>query len=67
MRLKPFSYTDREVTGLELFHMLIPAGWQVQVGCRWLLDNPGVPAEVAFQVWNPQGAGSVGFELEVKR
>jgi hypothetical protein len=56
MHLKPFSYTDSQVTGLELFRMLIPSGWQFQGGCHWLLDNPGMPASVAFQVWNPQGA-----------
>ncbi len=36
--------------------MLIPAGWQFQGGCRWALDNPGMPAAVAFQVSNPSGA-----------
>ena len=56
MHLRPLSYTDSEVTRLELFRMLIPSGWQFQGGCRWLLDNPGMPAAVAFQVWNPQGA-----------
>ncbi|NPV77801.1 MAG: hypothetical protein HPY59_15690 [Anaerolineae bacterium] len=55
MRLKLFSYTDTEVTGLELFHMLAPVGWQFQGGCRWLMDNPGMPAVVAFQLCNPQG------------
>jgi hypothetical protein len=56
MRLKQFSCIDTQGTGLELFHMLIPAGWQFEGGCRWLLDNPGMPAAVAFQVSNPQGA-----------
>jgi hypothetical protein len=56
MHLKPFSYTDVEGTSLELFHMLIPFDWQFEGGCRWLLDNPGMPASVAFQVSNPQGA-----------
>jgi hypothetical protein len=56
MHLKPFSYTDAEGTGLELFHMLIPVGWQFEGGVRWLLDNPGMPASVAFQISNPQGA-----------
>jgi hypothetical protein len=56
LRLKQFTYTDAEGTGLELFRMLIPAGWSFQGGCHWLLDNPGMPATVAFQVWNPQGA-----------
>ena len=56
MRLKQFSYTDRQGTGLELFNILIPSGWQFEGGCRWLLNNPGMPAEVAFQVYNPHGA-----------
>jgi len=56
IRLKQFSYTDAEGTGLELFRMLVPVGWQFQGGCRWILDNPGMPAAVAFQISNPQGA-----------
>jgi hypothetical protein len=56
MRLKRLVYTDSQGTGLELFRMLVPAGWQFQGGCRWLLDNPGMPAAVAFQVSNPDGA-----------
>lgn len=56
MRLKQFSYTDREVTGLELFHMLVPVDWQFRGGCRWLPENPGMPAVVAFQLYNPRGA-----------
>ncbi|NPV87131.1 MAG: hypothetical protein HPY45_14125 [Anaerolineae bacterium] len=56
MRLKELRYTDREGTGLEMFRMLIPVGWDFRGGCRWALDNPGMPAVAAFQVWNPQGA-----------
>ena len=56
MRLKPFSYTDTQGTGLEVFHMLAPSGWNFRGGCTWLLDNPGMPAVVAFALWNPQGA-----------
>ncbi|MEW6718780.1 MAG: TFIIB-type zinc finger domain-containing protein [Chloroflexota bacterium] len=56
MRLKQFIYTDKEGTGMEMFRMLMPVGWNFQGGCRWLLDNPGMPASVAFQMWNPQGA-----------
>jgi len=56
MRLKMFTQMDREGTGLELFRMLVPVGWQFRGGCRWLLDNPGMPATVACQLWNPQGA-----------
>ena len=56
IRLHMFRYVEEEVTGLEVFRMLVPAGWQFQGGCRWLMDNPGMPATVAFQVFNPQGA-----------
>ncbi len=56
MRSKQFSYTDTQATGLELFRMLIPIDWHFEGGCHWLLDNPGMPAAVAFQVSNPHGA-----------
>lgn len=61
MRLKQFTCTDTEGTGLEVFRMLVPAGWQTQGGCRWLMDNPGMPAVIAVQVANPQGAEA--FEI----
>jgi len=61
IRLKPLAIMDNEVTGMEVFHMLIPAGWQVKGGVRWLFDNPGMPAALSVQVWNPQGAE--GFEV----
>jgi hypothetical protein len=56
MRLKQFSYTDSQGTGLEVFRALLPVGWQFEGGCRWLPDNPGMPAVVTFQIFNPQGA-----------
>jgi hypothetical protein len=55
-RLKTISCKDEAGTGLELFNMLAPVGWSFRGGCRWLLDNPGMPAVVSFQVANPQGA-----------
>jgi hypothetical protein len=61
IKMKLIRCQDPEGTGLELFHMLIPAGWQSQGGVRWLLDNPGMPAAINFQVWNPQGGE--GFEI----
>jgi len=61
MRLKQFVYTDTQGTGLEMFHMLAPSGWQFQGGCRWLLDNPGMPAVINIQLGNPQGAEA--FEI----
>ena len=61
LRLKQFACTDTEGTGLEVFRMLVPAGWQTQGGCRWLMDNPSMPAVLALQVANPQGAEA--FEI----
>ncbi len=61
MRLKQFVYTDTQGTALEMFRMLAPAGWQIQGGCRWLLDNPSMPAVVSLQLGNPQGAEA--FEI----
>ncbi len=55
MRLKKFVYTDTEGTGLQMFHILAPANWQMQGGCRWLLDNPGMPATISMQIYNPHG------------
>ena len=56
IRLKEFIYTDTQGTGLELFRMLAPVDWELQGGCNWLLDNPGMPAAIAVQISNPQGA-----------
>jgi len=61
MRLKPLIYNEEQVTHMELFRMLAPAGWQFQGGCTWRMDNPGMPATVSFVVWNPKGAE--GFEV----
>ena len=61
MRLKQFVFTDAQGTGLEMFRMLAPVGWQLQGGCRWLLDNPGMPAVINIQLCNPQGAEA--FEI----
>ncbi len=61
MRLKQFVYTDAQGTGLEMFRMLAPSGWEIQGGCRWLLDNPGMPAVVSITLCNPQGAEA--FEI----
>ena len=61
IKLKMFVYTDTQGTGLEMFRLLLPVGWQFQGGCNWLLDNPGMPATVAFRVQNPRGAE--GFEI----
>ncbi len=56
MRMKKHTCVDGQGTGLEMFSMLAPVGWQANGGCRWLLDNPSMPAAVDFQIFNPQGA-----------
>jgi hypothetical protein len=61
MRLKMFTFTDTQGTGLELFRMLAPVGWQFQGGCHWLLDNPGMPAVINIQLGNPEGVEA--FEI----
>jgi len=61
IHLKPISSIDTQGTGLQVFRMLVPSDWQFQGGCRWQCDNPGMPAVVAFQVWNAQGAEA--FEI----
>lgn len=61
MRLKPFVCSDPQGTGMDVFRMLLPEGWATQGGCRWLMDNPGMPATISFQAWNPKGLE--GFEI----
>lgn len=61
MQLQTFTCMDAQGTGMEVFHMLAPAGWKLEGGCRWLLDNPGMPAVVETRISNPQGGEA--FEL----
>lgn len=61
VRVKPLVCSDTQVTGLDVFRMLVPVGWQSQGGCAWLLENPAMPATIALQVWNP--GGSEAFEI----
>lgn len=55
MRLKSFSMGDPQGTGLECFRMLVPVGWQMSGGVNWNLQNTGMPATIAFLLWNPHG------------
>ncbi|MBC7264047.1 MAG: zinc ribbon domain-containing protein [Chloroflexi bacterium] len=55
LRLKTFSCVDTQGIGIEAFRMLIPSGWEFSGGVHWLMNNPGMPAVVAFQVRNPGG------------
>ena len=34
VKLKMFVYTDTQGTGLEMFRVLLPVGWQFQGGCN---------------------------------
>jgi hypothetical protein len=61
LRMKPLHCVDHEGSGVEIFRMLAPPGWQSRGGCRWMLDNPGMPACINFQVWNPHGGEA--FEI----
>jgi hypothetical protein len=36
--------------------MLIPADWAFEGGVQWLMNNPGMPAVIAFRAYNPGGA-----------
>lgn len=60
-QFKLVTVGDPEGTGLPVFRMLIPEGWRLQGGVRWLLDNPSMPATLACQVANPQGGEA--FEI----
>ncbi|MEW6354741.1 MAG: hypothetical protein AB1696_00305 [Planctomycetota bacterium] len=53
IRFKTASCVDTQGIGLEVFHMLIPADWQFNGGIQWVMDNPALPAVVAFKVTNP--------------
>jgi hypothetical protein len=55
LRLKKFSYMDRQGIGGEAFSLLIPSEWEFQGGITWKLDNPGMPAVAEFTVRNPKG------------
>ncbi|MBC7232248.1 MAG: zinc ribbon domain-containing protein [Chloroflexi bacterium] len=56
MHLKLLSCVDTQGIGIEAFRMLIPSGWEFAGGVHWLMNNPGMPAVIAFQVRNPGGA-----------
>ena len=55
VRLRTVSCVDQQGIGVEAFRMLIPAGWELEGGVRWLMNNPGMPAVIAFRAYNPQG------------
>ncbi len=55
VHLKAISCVDQQGIGIEAFRMLIPADWQFEGGVQWTMNNPGMPAVVAFRAYNPQG------------
>jgi len=55
MRLTPFTMGDPGGTGLPVFKMLVPVGWEMRGGVTWNLQNVGMPATLAYQLWNPNG------------
>jgi len=56
VRLRRVSCTDDQGAGGEAFSLLIPADWTFQGGVQWLMNNPGLPAVIAFRAQNPHGA-----------
>lgn len=55
MRFRLHTCQDTQGLGLEAFRLLVPAGWEFRGGVFWVMDKPGRPANVGFQVWNPAG------------
>jgi hypothetical protein len=56
IRFKTHKCIDTQGIGTEAFRILVPEDWQFDGGLRWRLDNPGIPVEASFRVWNPQGS-----------
>lgn len=61
VKFRSFQYVDKEGIGMEAFRMLIPSDWTFDGKISWILDNPAMPATLAFKVKNPNGTE----ELEV--
>ena len=55
LKFRKFSYVDTQGTGLESFSFLMPTDWKFEGGIYWLLDQPSMPANSAFRVYNPSG------------
>jgi len=55
MRFRRASVVDKDGIGAEAFSLLVPAGWEVEGGVQWRLDNPAFPAYGAVRVRNPKG------------
>ena len=61
LHLKPISCSEPSGSGLQAFQMLAPAGWILQGGCSWQLDNPSLPAVLGFSLQNPRGPEAFEF------
>ncbi|MBC7259277.1 MAG: zinc ribbon domain-containing protein [Chloroflexi bacterium] len=60
LRLKTVQCMDQQGIGTEAFRMLIPVDWVFEGGVHWLLNNPGMPAVIAFRARN--AANTEAFE-----
>jgi len=61
LRLKTVQCVDQQGIGVEAFRMLIPVDWVFEGGVHWLLNNPGMPAVIAFRARN--AANTEAFEV----
>ena len=55
MKFSHFAFIDNQGTGIESFSFLLPENWQFDGRVSWILDNPAMPATVAFRVYNTKG------------
>jgi hypothetical protein len=55
----PYSYVD-PMTGLEVFHCLVPKGWKVEGQVTWS-PNPALPAQSRFRFFDPGGTDEVNL------
>ncbi len=61
LKFKKFSYIDQQGAGMEAFSFLMPSDWKFEGGMEWILDNPAMPANTSFRVYNP--VGQEAFEV----
>lgn len=59
MTFVPYSYVD-PMTGLEVFHCLVPRGWKVEGQVTWS-PNPALPAQSRFRFFDPGGTDEVNL------
>lgn len=54
LSLRPFTYYEPQ-TGLEVYTILVPQGWQVSGGVTWVTSRPAAPFQSSLQITNPNG------------